>query len=143
MVYLNCVFVLQLSKGEPMDIDLGGTLPPGSQGEMVPPLASPRRTDHVPQSPVRQHSSTSQAVTANSQGSNESALVSLLSQRSTKDSKQIRRPSNNEQEMSSTKVAHMKSFYFTVSCSWVFFYVFFTFFKLFHIILYGKTLCVS
>lgn len=95
-----------------MDIDLGGTLPPGSQGEMVPPLTSPRRTDHVPQSPVRQHSSTSQAGTANSQGSNESALVSLLSQRSTKDSKQIRRPSNNDQEMSSTKVTHMKNLFF-------------------------------
>ena len=94
-----------------MDIDLGGTLPPGSQGEMVPPLASPRRTDYVPQSPVRQHSSTSQAATASSQGSNESALVSLLSQRSTKDSKQMRRPSNNEQDVSSTKVhiTHMKS----------------------------------
>ena len=92
-----------------MDIDLGGTLPPGSQGEMVPPLASPRRADYVPQSPVRQHSSSSQAATASSQGSNESALVSLLSQRSTKDSKQMRRPSNNEQDMSSTKVSHIKS----------------------------------
>ena len=98
-----------------MDIDLGGILPPGSQGEMVPPLASPRRTDHVPQSPVRQHSSTSQAATASSQGSNESALVSLLSQRSTKDSKQMRRPSNNDQEMPSTKVTHMKSCLFTIS----------------------------
>jgi len=106
---------LQLSKGEPMDIDLGGTLPPGSQGEMVPPLASPRRTDHVPQSPVRQPSSTSQAATASSQGSNESALVSLLSQRSTKDSKQMRRPSSNDQEMSSIKVTHIKSFFSTVS----------------------------
>ncbi|XP_020629185.1 bromodomain-containing protein 8-like isoform X1 [Orbicella faveolata] len=99
----------QLSKGEPMDIDLGGTLPPGSQGEMVPPLASPRRTDHVPQSPVRQPSSTSQAATASSQGSNESALVSLLSQRSTKDSKQMRRPSSNDQEMSSIKEQERRS----------------------------------
>jgi len=91
-----------------MDVDLGGILPSGSQGEMVPPLASPRRTDHVPQSPVRQHSSTPQAATASSQGSNESALVSLLSQRSTKDSKLMRRPSINDQEMPSTKVTHMK-----------------------------------
>lgn len=98
-----------------MDIDLGGTLPPGSQGEMVPPLALPRRTDHVPQSPVQQPSSTSQAATASSQGSNESALVSLLSQRSTKDSKQMRRPSSNDQEMSSIKVTHIKSFFSTVS----------------------------
>ena len=95
-----------------MDIDLGGTLPPGPQGEMVPPLASPRRTDLVPQSPVRQHSSTSQVATASSQGSNESALVSLLSQRSTKDSKQMRRPSNNDQEMSSIKVTHIRSSFF-------------------------------
>lgn len=110
-----------------MDIDLGSTLPSGSQGEMVPPLASPRRTDHVPQSPVRQHSSTSQAATASSQGSNESALVSLLSQRSSKDSKQMRRPSNNDQEMSLSKVTHLKSSLFTISC----------------IILYCKTFCVS
>lgn len=92
-----------------MDIDLGGTLPPGSQGEMVPPLASPRRTDYVPQSPVRQHSSISQAATASSQGSNKSSLLSLLSQRSTKESKQMRRLSINEQDMSSTKVTHIKS----------------------------------
>lgn len=87
-----------------MDVDLGGTLPTGSQGEMVPPQVSPRRTDHVPQSPVRQQSSTSQAVTASLQGSNESALVSLLSQRSLKDSKQLRRPSNTDQEIPSPKV---------------------------------------
>ena len=110
-----------------MDIDLGSTLPSGSQGEMVPPLASPRKTDHVPQSPVRQYSSTSQAATASSQGSNESALVSLLSQRSTKDSKQMRRPSNTDQEMSSTKVTHMESSLFTVS----------------HIVLYCKIFSVS
>ena len=87
-----------------MDVDLGGTLPFGSQGEMVPPQVSPRRTDHVPQSPVRQQGSISQAATASSQGSNESALVSLLSQRPTKDSKQLRRPSNTDQEMMSNKV---------------------------------------
>lgn len=84
-----------------MDVDVGST---GSQGEMVPPQVSPRRTDHIPQSPVRQQSSALQAVTASSQGSNESSLVSLLSQRSAKDSKQLRRPSNTDQEMPSTKV---------------------------------------
>ncbi|KAJ7392357.1 Bromodomain-containing protein 8 [Desmophyllum pertusum] len=96
----------QLSKGEPMDVDVGST---GSQGEMVPPQVSPRRTDHIPQSPVRQQSSALQAVTASSQGSNESSLVSLLSQRSAKDSKQLRRPSNTDQEMPSTKELERRS----------------------------------
>lgn len=85
-----------------MDVDLSTILASDSQGDMIP-QASPRKTDRVPQSPLRPQSGASAAV-ASSQGSNESPLVSLLSQPSSKDSKQIRRASNPEQEMPPTKV---------------------------------------
>ena len=94
-----------------MDVDVGIILASDSQGDMVPPQVSPRRTDRVPQSPVRQQSGTSQAAIASSQGSNESALVSLLSQPSSKDSKQLRRSSVSDQEMPSAKVTMQKLFY--------------------------------
>ena len=83
-----------------MDVDLGNMVLSGTHGEMVPPQVSPRRTDHVP---ARQQS-TSQTSLASSQGSAESALVTLLSQPSSKDDKQLRRGSNTEQELPSTKV---------------------------------------
>ncbi|XP_058961919.1 bromodomain-containing protein 8-like isoform X3 [Pocillopora verrucosa] len=92
----------QSSKGEPMDVDLSTILASDSQGDMVP-QASPRKTDRVPQSPLRPQSGASAPAVASSQGSNESPLVSLLSQPSSKDSKQIRRASNPEQEMPPTK----------------------------------------
>ena len=94
---------LQSSKGEPMDVDLSTILASDSQGDVVP-QASPRKTDRVPQSPLRPQSGASAPAVASSQGSNESPLVSLLSQPSSKDSKQIRRASNPEQEMPPTKV---------------------------------------
>lgn len=84
-------------------MDLGGTGLSGSHGEMVPPLTSPRRVDHGSQSSGRQQGS-SQAPLPNTQGSNESTLVSLLSQPSSKDDKQLRRGSATDQEPPSSKV---------------------------------------
>ena len=92
-----------------MEVDLGGTVLSGSQGEMVPPQVSPRRTDHVPQSSVRQQS-TSQMSLTSAQGSSESTLMSLLSQPSSKDDKQSRRSSSTDQELPQTKVRIQQQF---------------------------------
>ena len=104
----SIMHIMQLSKGEPMDVDLVGVGLSGSHGEMVPPQVSPRRTDHVPPSSTRQQGA-SQVVVAGLQGSTESTLVSLLSQPSSKDDKQLRRGSGTDQDLPSTKVNVLQS----------------------------------
>ena len=90
-------------------MDLVGAGLSGSQGEMVPPQVSPRRTDHVgPQNSTRQQG-TSQTLLTGLQGSSESTLVSLLSQPPSKDDKQLRRGSGTDQELPSTKVKMLLS----------------------------------
>lgn len=86
-----------------MDVDVGNIVLSGAQREMAPPQVSPRRADHVP---ARQQSTlrTLQSTAASSHGSAESTLVSLLSQPSAKDEKQLRRGSFSDQELQPTKV---------------------------------------
>lgn len=83
-----------------MDVDVGSIVLSGAQRDMAPPQVSPRRADHVP---ARQQS-TLQSTAASSHGSAESTLVSLLSQPSAKDEKQLRRGSFSDQELQPTKV---------------------------------------
>lgn len=87
-----------------MEVDHGSGMLSGSHGEMVPPQVSPRRLDHGPQSSARQQGTSQAALQTSLQGSSESALVSLLSQSSSKDDKQLRRGSSTDQDLPTTKV---------------------------------------